>query len=155
MPSTIRTSPQKLNLVAQIIRGKNAEQALAELSFSSRRVAGDVKKLLQAAIANAENNHQLDVDRLYVAEATVGKALVLKRFRRACPRPRRPHREAVQQYENRGARSRGDRLMGQKVNPIGLRLGINRTWDSAGSPARPTAACCTRTSRSGNTWTSG
>ncbi len=77
----IRTSPQKLNLVAQTIRGKDAAQALATLSFSGRRIADDVKKLLQAAIANAENNHQLDVDRLYVKEATVGRAFVLKRFR--------------------------------------------------------------------------
>ena len=77
----LRTSPQKLNLVAQSIRGKNAEQALAELTFSKRRIAVDVKKALQSAIANAENNHQLDVDRLYVAEATVGKAFVMKRFR--------------------------------------------------------------------------
>jgi len=77
----LRTSPQKLNLVAASIRGKRVETALAELSFSKRRVAGDVKKVLEAAIANAENNHQLDVDRLFVAEATVGKALVMKRWR--------------------------------------------------------------------------
>jgi len=77
----IRTSPQKLNLVAESIRGQDAGKALATLSFSSRRIAGEVKKLLQAAIANAENNHQLDVDRLYVKEATVGRAFVLKRFR--------------------------------------------------------------------------
>jgi len=76
----IRSSPRKLNLVAETIRGLAAEKALAELSFSPRRVAGDVKKVLASAIANAENNHQLDVDRLYVAEATVGKALVMKRF---------------------------------------------------------------------------
>lgn len=77
---TIRTSPRKLNLVAETIRGLAAEKALAELTFSRRRIAGEVKKVLAAAIANAENNHQLDVDRLYVAEATVGKALVMKRF---------------------------------------------------------------------------
>ncbi len=77
----IRSSPRKLNLVAQTIRGKAASKALAELSFSPRRVAGDVKKVLQSAIANAENNHDLDVDRLYVAEAFVGKSLVMKRFR--------------------------------------------------------------------------
>jgi len=77
----LRTSPQKLNLVAQSIRGKSAEAALAELTFSKRRIAGDVKKALQSAIANAENNHQLDVDRLYVSEATVGKSFVMKRFR--------------------------------------------------------------------------
>lgn len=76
----LRTSPRKLNLVAQTIRGKTAASALAELTFSHRRVAHDVKKALQAAIANAENNHQLDVDRLYVKEATVGRAFVLKRF---------------------------------------------------------------------------
>ena len=77
----LRTSPQKLNLLCQSIRGRSAEKALAELTFSKRRIARDVKKTLQSAIANAENNHQLDVDRLYVAEATVGRSLVMKRFR--------------------------------------------------------------------------
>lgn len=77
----MRTSPQKLNLVAQLIRGKSAERALADLTFSKRRIAGEVKKVLQSAIANAENNHQLDVDRLYVKEATVGKQFTVKRFR--------------------------------------------------------------------------
>jgi large subunit ribosomal protein L22 len=76
----IRVSPRKLGLVAGLIRGKKAEAALAELTFSRRRIAKDVKKVLQSAIANAENNHQLDVDRLYVAEASVGKAAVMKRF---------------------------------------------------------------------------
>ena len=76
----IRISPRKLNLVAQLIRGKDAGKALADLSFSKRRIAGTVRKVLQAAIANAENNHQLDVDRLYVAEAHVGKSLHMRRF---------------------------------------------------------------------------
>ena len=76
----LRTSPRKLNLVAQAIRGKTASAALAELTFSRRRIARDVRKVLQAAIANAENNHQLDVDRLFVKEATVGRAFILKRF---------------------------------------------------------------------------
>jgi len=76
----LRTSPRKLNLVAKMIRGKTAASALAELTFSHRRIARDVKKALEAAIANAENNHQLNVDRLYVKEATVGRAFVLKRF---------------------------------------------------------------------------
>jgi large subunit ribosomal protein L22 len=76
----ISVSARKLNLVAQSIRGKSASSALAELTFSPRRVANDVKKVLQAAIANAENNHQLDVDRLYVKEATVGRAFAMKRF---------------------------------------------------------------------------
>ena len=77
----MRVSPQKLNVVAGMIRGKDASKALADLSFSRRRISGEVKKVLQSAIANAENNPQLDVDRLYVAEAFVGKALVMKRFR--------------------------------------------------------------------------
>lgn len=76
----LRISPQKLNLVAETIRGKTAQAALAELTFSRKRIARDVKKVLQSAIANAENNHQLDVDRLEVADASVGKALVLRRF---------------------------------------------------------------------------
>jgi large subunit ribosomal protein L22 len=78
--ATIRVSPRKLGVVAGLIRGKNADAALAELTFSHRRIARDVKKVLQSAIANAENNHQLDVDKLYVAEVSVGKALVMKRF---------------------------------------------------------------------------
>ncbi len=77
----LRTSPQKLNLVAAMIRGKKVERALSDLTFSKRRIAGDVKKCLQSAIANAENNHGLDVDSLVVAEAWVGKNLVLKRGR--------------------------------------------------------------------------
>ena len=77
----IRISPQKLNLVAASIRGMDCDKALAELTFSKRRISGEVKKLLQSAIANAENNHQLDVDRLYVAEASVGKSFVIKRWR--------------------------------------------------------------------------
>jgi large subunit ribosomal protein L22 len=76
----LHTSARKLNLLARTIRGKDAAEALALLGFSPRRVARDVRKTLQAAIANAENNHQLDVDRLYVKEATVGRAFVLRRF---------------------------------------------------------------------------
>jgi len=76
----LRCSARKLNLVAQSIRGLDAQPALAHLTFNKRRIAKDVRKVLQAAIANAENNHQLDVDRLYVKEATVGRAFVMKRF---------------------------------------------------------------------------
>jgi len=76
----IRVSPRKLNLVAQQIRGKRVDRALNELSFSPKRIAKDVKKVLQSAIANAENNHDLDVDDLVVKEASVGKNLVMKRF---------------------------------------------------------------------------
>ncbi|MEO1143349.1 MAG: 50S ribosomal protein L22 [Pseudomonadota bacterium] len=78
---TIRTSPQKLNDVAAMIRGKKASKALADLEFSQRRIAGTVKKTLESAIANAENNHDLDVDSLIVAEAYVGKSITMKRFR--------------------------------------------------------------------------
>ncbi|MBE0454337.1 50S ribosomal protein L22 [Roseovarius autotrophicus] len=77
----LRTSPQKLNLVAAMIRGKKVDKALTDLTFSNKRIAQDVKKCLQSAIANAENNHGLDVDELIVAEAWVGKNLVLKRGR--------------------------------------------------------------------------
>lgn len=77
----LRVSPQKLNLVAASIRGKKVEKALADLTFSRKRIAADVKKGLESAIANAENNHSLDVDSLVVSEAYVGKNLVMKRFR--------------------------------------------------------------------------
>ncbi|MCK0165934.1 50S ribosomal protein L22 [Jannaschia sp. S6380] len=78
---SLRTSPQKLNLVAAMIRGKKVETALSDLTFSKKRIAVDVKKCLQSAIANAENNHNLDVDELIVAEAWVGKNLTMKRGR--------------------------------------------------------------------------
>ena len=77
----IRGSAQKLNLVAQLIRGQNVGSALIDLEFSTRRMANDVRAVLQSAIANAENNHNLDVDRLFIKEATVGRAMVMKRFR--------------------------------------------------------------------------
>ena len=76
----LRTSPQKLNLVAQLIRGKKVDAALADLTFSRKRIAETVKKTLESAIANAENNHDLDVDALFVAEAYVGKSITMKRF---------------------------------------------------------------------------
>ncbi len=77
----LRVSPQKLNLVAAMIRGKPVDTALADLTFSKRRIAGDVKKCLMSAVANAENNHGLDVDHLVVSEAFVGKNIQLKRIR--------------------------------------------------------------------------
>ncbi|TPW29356.1 50S ribosomal protein L22 [Pararhizobium mangrovi] len=77
---SLRVSPQKLNLVAAMIRGKKVERALAELEFSRKRISDQVRKTLESAIANAENNHDLDVDTLVVAEAYVGKSLVMKRF---------------------------------------------------------------------------
>ncbi|NQZ14456.1 MAG: 50S ribosomal protein L22 [Alphaproteobacteria bacterium] len=81
MAKYLKTSPQKLNLVADTIRGKDAGTALVDLEFNSRRVAQDVRKVLQSAVANAENNHGLDVDKLYVAEAYVGKSITMKRWR--------------------------------------------------------------------------
>ena len=81
MARLLRTSPRKLNLLAQLIRGRKANDALNQLTFSRRGIAGDVKKVLMSAIANAENNHELDVDRLVVSEASVGKSMVMKRFR--------------------------------------------------------------------------
>ena len=77
----LRISPQKLNLLAQMIRGQKVDRALADLTFSRKRIAGDVKKTLESAIANAENNHDLDVDSLVVAEAYVGKNMVIKRWK--------------------------------------------------------------------------
>jgi large subunit ribosomal protein L22 len=81
MARLLRSSPRKLNLVAQLIRGRKANDALNQLTFSRRAIARDVKKVLMSAIANAENNHDLDVDRLVVSEASVGKSLVMKRMR--------------------------------------------------------------------------
>jgi large subunit ribosomal protein L22 len=78
--SNLRVSPQKLNLLAQLIRGKKADRALAELTFSQKRIAKDVKKVLESAIANAENNHDLDIDSLIVEQAFVGKNMVIKRW---------------------------------------------------------------------------
>ncbi|MEK9596850.1 MAG: 50S ribosomal protein L22 [Rhodospirillaceae bacterium] len=77
----VRVSPQKLNVVAQMIRGMAVDKALATLTFSRKRISDDVRKVLQSAIANAENNHQLDIDRLFVKEASVGCSMVMKRFR--------------------------------------------------------------------------
>jgi large subunit ribosomal protein L22 len=93
MAKVLRVSPRKLNLVAQMIRGMKAEQALNQLRFNRRQIAHDVRKVLLSAIANAENNHDLDVDRLVVAEASVGKSLVMKRIRpRARGRAGRIHK---------------------------------------------------------------
>lgn len=81
MARLLRISPQKLNLVAEMIRGMKAEDALNQLQFSKKAIARDVKKVLMSAVANAENNHGLDVDSLVVSEASVGKSLVMKRFK--------------------------------------------------------------------------
>lgn len=94
---SLRTSPRKLNLVAESIRGKSAEKALAELEFSPRRIARQVKRVLESAIANAENNHQLDVDQLVVSEAFVGKSLIMKRF---SPRARGRVGQIVKPFSN-------------------------------------------------------
>jgi large subunit ribosomal protein L22 len=108
----IRSSPQKLNIVAQLIRGKSASDALASLTFCERRVAHEVKKVLQAAIANAENNHRLDVDQLIVSQATVGRALVMKRFhtrgRGRSSRIEKPYSNLTVIVAERSATAEGD-----------------------------------------------
>src|SRR6201992_1090310 len=116
----LRVSPQKLNLVAQLIRGRKAAAALADLQFSRKRIAGDVKKCLESALANAENHHDLEVDALVVAEAHVGNGIVMKRF---APRGRgrsgrvfKPFSQltiVVRQVEARGSGGGGKRR-GQK-----------------------------------------
>ena len=127
----IRISPQKLNLVAALIRGKKVDRALAELEFSRKRIAGTVKKTLESAIANAENNHDLDVDASGRCRSLCRQVDRHEAFPRSWPRPCSAYREAVLAPHDRRSRSRkrGGRIMGQKINPIGLRLGINRTWD--------------------------
>ena len=151
----LRVSPQKLNLLAQLIRGKKVSTALADLEFSRKRISTEVRKALESAIANAENNHELDVDDLVVGEACVGKDMVMKRFspraRGRAGRIEKPFsnitivvREVAAESADHGLRSQS---MGQKINPIGLRLGVNRTWDFALvlRARASTASCCTRT----------
>src|SRR5215467_4691130 len=126
----LRVSPQKLNLVAQLIRGKKVATALADLEFSRKRIARDVRKCLESAIANAENNHDLDVDELVVAEAHVGRAIVIKRFH---PRGRGRIFVRGNQWVKRSIQS----ACGSASTAPGIR---------AGTPARTsTASCCTRT----------
>ncbi len=147
----LRVSPQKLNLVARLIRGKKVASALADLQFSRKRIAKDVRKCLESAIANAENNHDLDVDELIVAEAHVGKALVLKRF---TPRGRgRVGRifKPFAQPDHRRASGRGRARRGEDRwvrRSIRSACGSASTGPGirAGSPARAnTARCCMRT----------
>ena len=152
--------PQKLNLVASMIRGTNVSQALVQLTFNSKRISGDVKKALQSAIANAENNHNLNVDSLYVKEAYVGKNLVMKRMHtrgrgrsaqvlkpfanltpilcekaEEAPKTKKVKAKATEAKKPAATKApakakKESVLMGQKVNAISLRVGINRTWDS-------------------------
>lgn len=102
--TTLRTSPRKLNLVAQSIRGLKVQRALNELEFSHKRIARDVRKALYSAISNAENNHNLDIDNLVVAEAFVGKNLGDEALRRPRSRSCFAHRKAVQRDHHRGPR---------------------------------------------------
>ena len=94
---SIKSSPQKVNLILQQIRGMDAERALNVLEFSKRRIANEVKKILKSAIANAENNHQLDIDKLVIEEASTGKAMVMKRFR---PRARGRSGKILKPFSN-------------------------------------------------------
>ena len=102
----LRVSPQKLNLLAQLIRGKKVDRALADLEFSRKRIAHEVKKTLESAIANAENNHGLDVDDLVVAQAYRRQGAGDEALPRPRPRPREPRREAFRQSDDHRARSR-------------------------------------------------
>ena len=129
----VRTSPRKLALVCNYIKGKKADVALRDLEFSRKRISKDVSKTVKSAIANAENNHQYDIDNLFVKEAFVGKSLVMKRFRprakgRASP-IKKPFSRITIVLEEK-LKNKEKEIMGQKINPIGLRLGINRGWDS-------------------------
>jgi large subunit ribosomal protein L22 len=144
--TTIRGSAQKLNLVAALIRGKKAEEALNILQFSPKAMAVEVRKVLASAIANAENNHNLDVDALVVAEASVGKSISMKRVTPARPRPFEPDRETLQPRAHRRPRASGS-VKTWVRNPI-------RSYAAADQPhlgqplvCRPapiTAGCCSR-----------
>ena len=147
----LRVSPQKLNLVAQLIRGKKVATALADLEFSHKRIAKDVRKCLQSAIANAENNHDLDVDDLVVAEAHVGKALVLKRFP---PRGRGRMGKIMKPFANltivvrevESARRLKEKSWVRRSIRSGCVSASTGPGIRAGTPARTTtASCCTRT----------
>ena len=125
----VRSSPRKISLVLDHIRGKKVDSVLRDLDFIRKKISQDVSKTVKSAIANAENNNQLDIDNLYVKEAYVGKSLVMKRFRprakgRASPIKKPFSRITIILSEKK------EKKMGQKINPIGLRLGINRGWDS-------------------------
>ena len=150
----LRISPQKLNLLAQLIRGKKVERALAELEFSRKRIALDVRKTLQSAIANAENNHSLDVDDLIVSEAHVGKALVMKRFaaraRGRAGRIEKPFSNitiVVREVEAAPAAAKGlrrERWVRKSIQSVCVSVSTGR-GTRAGSPTRAnTAGCCTR-----------
>ena len=159
---SLRISPQKLNLVAGLIRGKKVDQALAELEFSEKRIAGDVRKCVMSAVANAENNHsprrqrsdrrrslrrqepgheafprswprsrRVDLEAVLAADRRRPSGRSRRRPRRSCEKPQRSP-----QSKTAAASPRRPSNMGQKVNPIGLRLGINRTWDSRWFAAR-------------------
>ena len=150
----LRISPQKLNLLAQLIRGKKVERALADLEFSRKRIALDVRKTLQSAIANAENNHSLDVDDLVVAEAHVGKALVMKRFAAraaAAPAGSRSRSRTSRSWCAKSKRACGgeglrrERWVRKSIRSVCASASTARGI-RAGSPTRTsTASCCTRT----------
>ena len=128
----VRSSPRKINILLKNIRGKKADIVIRDLSFARQRIAFEIKKTVQSAIANAENNNQYDIDNLYIKEAYVGKSIVLKRFR---PRAKGRASGIKKPYSNLTIIlseniNRKEKFMGQKVNPIGLRVGINRGWDS-------------------------
>jgi small subunit ribosomal protein S3 len=123
----IRTSSQKLNLIIKDIRRKDINSAVNILKFSNKRVSKEVLKTLNSAIANAENNNNLDIDKLFVKEAYVGKSLRMKRFR---PMSKGRAFQIIKPFLKVDANIRGGSIMGQKVNPTSLRMGINKYWQS-------------------------
>ena len=133
----VRGSAQKLNLVAALIRGRKAEDALNILSFSKKAMAVDVRKVLASAIANAENNHNLDVDALVVAEASVGKSISMKRWTSRA-RPFEPHRQAVQPRAHRRPRAAGSVIWVR--NPIRSGFGCRSTGPGTAAGTRKAKA---------------
>jgi large subunit ribosomal protein L22 len=138
----IRISPRKLNLVAQSIRGLTAERALNELSFSRKRIAGTVKKILQSAIANAENNHDLDVDDLVVREASVGKGMVMRRFHARA----RGHAGSIEKFFSQitiVVEEKREAEPEKKAEPKQAKA--KKRTKSAGAPAKPRRSSAAKT----------
>ena len=122
---------EKLSPILKSIVGKKADEAIRDLSFSEKRISKDIKKTISSAVANAENNFQYDIDKLFVKEAFCGKQIIMKRFR---PRAKGRASPIIKPYSNvtiiLSEKTQELKQDGSKVNPIGLRLGINKGWDS-------------------------
>ena len=128
--NNIRSSVRKLNPILKAIVGKKVDVAIRELQFSAKRITKEIRKTVSSAVANAENNNQYDIDKLIVKEAYCGKKIVMKRFRPRAKGRAAPILKPIQQLQLYYQKQNKWRVMGQKVNPIGFRLGVNRGWDS-------------------------